>query len=91
MGEKSLISLRLPTDLVEKFDKIAEYLERDRSFVLREALEHYLAEGEEGADLLDEAEGYAELERGETVPFEEMIEDARSIVDAAMAKNKRAS
>ena len=89
MGEKSLISLRLSTEMVEKFDKIAEYLERDRSFVIREALEHYLAEGEEGADLLDEAEGYAELERGETVPLQDVLDEAMRRISAA--ERKRAS
>ena len=89
MADKSLISLRLSTELVEKFDRIAEYLERDRTWVIRQALEQYMAEGEEGADLLDEAEGYAELERGESLPLQDVLDEAMTRINAA--ERKRAS
>lgn len=86
---KSQISLRLPAELVGKFDKIAEYLERDRTWVVLQALERYFEDGEEGADLLDEAEGFAELERGEKVALDDVIEDALTRIGAA--ERKRAS
>jgi predicted transcriptional regulator len=87
--QKSQVSLRLPTDLVEKFDKIADYLERDRTWVILQALKQYFEDGEEGFDLLDEAEGYAQAERGELVPLEDVIEEAVKRISAA--ERKRAS
>lgn len=89
MVDKTLVSLRLPTELVSQFDQIAQYLERDRTWVMLQALKQYLKE--EGADLLEEAEGYAEAERGELVPLEDVLDEARQIVAAAMAEKKRAS
>ncbi len=91
MTEKTLVSLRLPTELVSQFDKIADYLERDRTWVILQALKQYMGEGEEGADLLDEAIGYAELERGERIPLEDVLEDARRLIDETIAEKKRAS
>ena len=81
--DKSHISLRLPTELVQKFDKIAEYLERDRTWVILQALNQYFEEGEEGADLLDEAEGYAKLDRGEGIQLDEVIEGALMVIEDA--------
>ena len=91
MTEKTLVSLRLPSELVSQFDQIADYLERDRTWVILQALKQYMAEGEEGADLLDEAIGYAELERGERIPLADVLEDARRLIDETIAEKKRAS
>ncbi|MFW8586518.1 CopG family ribbon-helix-helix protein [Rhizobium beringeri] len=41
--EKSDISLRLPARTVEAFDRIAQVLDRDRSWVMWKALDQYLA------------------------------------------------
>lgn len=48
-GGKVQISLRAPPETVEKFDRIAKLLERDRSWVMDRAFQHYLSE-EGGAD-----------------------------------------
>ncbi len=37
------VSMRIPQDLAEQLDRIAEETERSRSFVLQKALEAYLA------------------------------------------------
>jgi RHH-type transcriptional regulator, rel operon repressor / antitoxin RelB len=42
------ISVRLPEEITEKLDQIADEMERSRSFIIQKALESYL---EEYADL----------------------------------------
>ena len=80
-SEKSQVSLRLPAQLVSEFDRIAAILERDRTWVMQKALARYLAG--EGAEILREAEGLEELDRGESVDLDEVLEKARTIVEAA--------
>jgi predicted transcriptional regulator len=85
-AEKIQISIRVPSGTVESFDKIAAALERDRSWVMLKAFNKYLRE--DGARILEEAEGIAELERGESVDFDEVIDKAKGII--AKAKEARA-
>jgi predicted transcriptional regulator len=40
----TLMSFRLPSDLVRRIDAIAESDRRSRAFIVREALEHFLPE-----------------------------------------------
>ncbi|WP_074067880.1 CopG family ribbon-helix-helix protein [Rhizobium gallicum] len=80
-NEKAQVSLRLPTSLVAEFDRIAAILDRDRTWVMQKALSQYLAG--EGAEILRDAQGIDELDRGESVDLEDVLEKARTIVDAA--------
>ncbi len=80
-NEKTQVSLRLPAHLVAQFDQIAVLLDRDRTWVMQKALGQYLAS--EGAEVLRDAQGIDELDRGESVDLEEVLEKARTIVDAA--------
>lgn len=86
-SDESQIALRLPADVVREIDRIADYLERDRQWVIEQALRQYLAA--DGADILDEAEGFAELDRAERVLLADVLSEARQIV--AAAGKKRAS
>ncbi|CAN7180019.1 CopG family ribbon-helix-helix protein [Neorhizobium sp. LjRoot104] len=85
--DKSQISLRLPTDLVNEFDRIAATLDRDRTWVMLRALTQYLER--EGAELLQDAEGFAELDDGKGVDLDDLLNKASSIVDAAEAKRSK--
>ena len=40
--EKQTISFRLDPDKVEELDELAKALDRDRTYLLNEAIEHYL-------------------------------------------------
>ena len=80
----SHVSLRVPSDVIEAFDKLAAALERPRSWVMVRALRHYLEE--EGAEIAEDSESLAELDRGETVPFEESMRRVREIIARAEAK-----
>ena len=80
----SHVSLRVPSDLVEAFDRLAAALERPRSWVMLRALRQYL-DGGEGTEIAEDIESLAELDRGETVSFEESIRRVREIIAAAEA------
>jgi predicted transcriptional regulator len=64
------VSLRVPGDLIQAFDKLAAILDRPRSWVMLRALRQYLED--EGAELTEDAEGLAELDRGEIVSAEDL-------------------
>jgi predicted transcriptional regulator len=86
---KSQVSLRLPTRLVSEFDRIAAILERDRTWVMQKALNRYLET--EGAEILQDAQGLDELDRGDSVDLDDMLDKARTIVEATeYRRGKRA-
>jgi predicted transcriptional regulator len=78
MVGKAQLSLRVPLDVVESFDRIAKALDRDRSWVMLRALRLYL-EGE-GAELAAEAAGLAALDRGESVDFDSVLDEAAALI-----------
>jgi predicted transcriptional regulator len=72
----SHVSLRVPNDVVEAFDRIAAALERPRSWIMLRALRQYLDEGE-GREIEEDTESIAELDRGESGPLEDSIRKLR--------------
>lgn len=83
--DKMQISLRVSTSTVSRFDRIAEILDRDRTWVMLRAFAQYL--DQEGHDLLEEAEGIAQLDRGEGTDLDEVLEKAEAIIAAAEARH----
>ncbi len=86
-GRSMHITLRLPTDIVEAFDRLATLLERPRSWVMVRAARHYLEA--EGAELSEDAQAITELERGDSVPFERVLADMDAIIERNQAKRAR--
>jgi predicted transcriptional regulator len=84
----SHVSLRVPNDVVEAFDRIAAALERPRSWVMLRALRQYLDDGE-GREIEQDTKSIAELDRGESVPFEEVLNRLRERVARAEAASKK--
>ncbi|OLD92749.1 MAG: hypothetical protein AUG47_02700 [Alphaproteobacteria bacterium 13_1_20CM_3_64_12] len=84
----SHVSLRVPNDVVVAFDRIAAALERPRSWVMLRALRQYLDDGE-GREIEQDTESIAELDRGESVPFEEVLNRLRERVARAEAASKK--
>lgn len=78
------VTLRVPADIVEKFDRIAAAAERPRSWVMLRALRQYLEA--EGAEVFDDLERIAELDRGEFEPFETIFAEAEQIIKQAEKK-----
>jgi predicted transcriptional regulator len=83
---KVQVSLRVPTDVLDALDRVAQALERDRSWVMLRAFRLYLEQ--EGAEVLDEADGLAMLDRGEGADFDTVMEEAEAII--ARTKEERA-
>jgi predicted transcriptional regulator len=78
------VSIRVPADVVERLDKVAAILERPRSWVILRAIRQYLAN--EGQEVLDVQEGIEELERGEGIPFDQVLAEMDEIIAKAEAK-----
>jgi predicted transcriptional regulator len=82
------VSLRVPHDLIEALDRIAAALERPRSWVMLRALRLYL--DDEGAEVLEDAESIAELDRGEIITSEEVERKLDTIMaEAEQARARR--
>jgi predicted transcriptional regulator len=80
------ISLRIPADLLQKLDRIATIVERPRSWVLLRAIRQFLAN--EGQEILDVQEGIEQLDRGEGIPFDQVMAELEEKVAEAEAKRR---
>jgi predicted transcriptional regulator len=81
------VTLRIPSDILAAFDSLAEVLDRPRSWVMVRALRSYLKA--EGAEISEDAAALAELDRGETIPAEEVIGEMRQIIMSAERKRPK--
>ena len=81
------LTLRAPPDLAAALDRIAAILERDRSWVMLRALRQYL-EGE-GREILEDAAAIAALDKGESIPFEDVLRELDEIIDGGRPKARR--
>ncbi|MGV3552104.1 CopG family ribbon-helix-helix protein [Rhizobium sp.] len=84
---RTQISLRVPSDMLADFDRIAAVMERDRSWVILRAMKAYLEA--DGADVLEEAEGLAQLDRGESFELDDVLAEAEAMIAAHGDKNAR--
>jgi predicted transcriptional regulator len=81
------VSLRVPSDLIQAFDKLAAILDRPRSWVMLRALRQYLED--EGAEIAEDVESLAELDRGESAPLAESIREVHRIIGETEKKRQR--
>jgi predicted transcriptional regulator len=65
------ITFRVPEERLQALDSLAEVQQRDRSFVLNEAVNQYLSLYDYHCELI--REGLRQVEAGETVPHEEVL------------------
>jgi predicted transcriptional regulator len=79
------VSLEVPSEMLEAYDRLAAALERPREWVMLRALRDYLETGE-GAEIAEDSESLAELDRGEYAPFEETLQKVRDIIARAEAR-----
>lgn len=88
MATKRLqIELDLPEDLIAVLDRIAAAVQEDRATVMRWAIEQY-AENE-GAIILDEAAGLAELDAGQSFDLDEVLAETHAIIETAAAQRAK--
>lgn len=81
MGSQRTISFRLDEDKIEALDGLAESADRDRSYLLNEAVANYLELQEYHARLVKE--GLAAVKAGKTI---EPVEVRRRIAKLARAQ-----
>jgi predicted transcriptional regulator len=87
--DKTQVSLRVPAAMLSDMERIAKGLERDRTWVMLRAFRLYL-EGE-GGHLLQEIDGFADLDAGRGVDFDEVMDKADAIIaNARKSAHKRA-
>lgn len=70
MSELKTISFRMPAEKVETLDALAETMDRDRTYLLNEAVERYLELNEYHIKLIEK--GLRAAEAGDFVPQPEM-------------------
>lgn len=86
-AKKSQISLSLPTEVVALLDRVADAQAQDRASVVERALARYLSD--EGAEILNDAQGIEELDRDESIELDDVLEKARMIVETAERRHRR--
>jgi predicted transcriptional regulator len=64
------VTVRVPEKKVKKLDAAARHQQRDRSFVIKEAVDQYLSLQEYHLGLIDE--GIRACETGEVIPHSEI-------------------
>jgi len=70
MSAPRIISFRIAPEKVAKLDKIAKAMDRDRSYLLNEAVETYLSEQKRFAAMVEE--GRQASRRGELIDHEDV-------------------
>ena len=70
MSALKTISFRIPSEKVETLDALAATMDRDRTYLLNEAVEHYLKLNEYHIKLIEK--GLRAAKRGDFVPHDEM-------------------
>jgi predicted transcriptional regulator len=66
-----IVTAKLPNDLVSRMDQIAERIERSKSWIVREAVGHWLDEEQRRYELT--LEGLKNFDEGRTIPHDEVI------------------
>ncbi|RWX76017.1 ribbon-helix-helix protein, CopG family [Neorhizobium lilium] len=67
------ITLRMPQDILDDIEKIAETSERSRSWVIVRALKYYLMA--EGSEILSIRRGLEDAAAGRTIDAEEFFDE----------------
>lgn len=77
------VTLRIPADVLENIELIAEATERSRSFVIVRALKTYLMN--EGADVLSAIRGREQIAAGEVEDMDDVLADMERIIAGKVA------
>ena len=67
-----VVTAKLPDDLVDRMDQVAERIDRTKSWIVREALSQWLAEEQRRYDLTIEA--LKDVDEGRMIGHEDMKE-----------------
>ena len=72
MAASETFSVRLPSETKRELEDYARATQRSSAFVVKEAIDAHLAERRAYLQAIEE--GLADIERGDTVPLEEVVE-----------------
>jgi len=72
------VTLRVPSDILESIETIAEATDRSRSYIIVRALKTYLLN--EGADVLSAIRGRDQIAAGEHEDIDDLIADVDKII-----------
>jgi len=86
VSEKSQVSIRIPTPILADLERIAQALDRDRSWVMLQAFRSYLTG--DGGQILSEIEGLEKLDAGQSADFDAVLDEADMIIDAARRRGR---
>jgi predicted transcriptional regulator len=70
MSSLRTISFRIPAEKVAQLDEIAKAMDRDRSYLLNQAVESYLSEQNRFVTMVNE--GLEDVRAGRTISLEEV-------------------
>jgi len=87
MSADRIVSFRIAREKVSALDSLARSVDRDRTFLLNEAVETYLARQRRFVELVEE--GLKASERGELIDDEEVGARIDSWIRKAPAEKKR--
>ncbi len=76
MGLKT-VTVRVAEEKVAKLDDLADAQQRDRSFLINEAIDHYLSLQEYQVALIEE--GIRAADAGDVIPHSEVVKMIRSL------------
>jgi predicted transcriptional regulator len=77
------ITLRIPVDVLQQIEAIAELTERTRSWVMVRAMKMYLAG--EGRDMLAVIEGRKQIAAGQSYDMDDVLDEIDAIADGKAA------
>lgn len=86
MSKSTVVTARLDPETLGALDRLAEYQDRSRSWLVAKAVERYVREEEAFLDFIQE--GKDAIARGESVPHEELVAELKALKEL---KTKRAA
>ena len=89
MAETTTITVRIPVEVRDKLDRLAEATRRSRSFHAAEALAAY---ADQELDIVEGIlRGLDDMKSGRTVPHEPAMNELDAIIERARQKHRRMS
>lgn len=85
--QQKTVTFRAPGNKIKALDALAELQQRDRSFVLNEAVDQYLSLNEYHIALIKE--GIRQADAGELIPHEEVRRRLASLTKPTMRKIRK--
>ena len=87
MSEHRTVSFRIEAEKVVELDQLAANMDRDRSYLLNEAVDSYLAE--QRRFIAEVQKGIDAANRGELIEHEEVLKRIESLIQDTHAKRRK--